>query len=101
MFKAKLLGDTDGHQANGISRNLAIPLPLKYPSNFWRSLEMPLINCKVKRMNLCVLSSNVTDNPNANTNIIFTIRVTKLYIFLAPFSAKDNQKLLKLSKQRV
>ena len=55
---------------------------------------MPLINCKVERMNLCVLSSNVTDNPNANTNnIICTIRGTKLYIFLVPFSAKDNQKL--------
>ena len=28
-----------------------IAAPLKYLSNFWRSLEMPLINCKVKLRN--------------------------------------------------
>ena len=25
-----------------------VAVPLKYLSNFWRSLEMPLINCKVE-----------------------------------------------------
>ena len=25
-----------------------IAVPLKYLSNFWRSLEVPLINCKVE-----------------------------------------------------
>ena len=28
--------------------NVKIPAPLKYLSNFWRSLEMLLINCKVE-----------------------------------------------------
>ena len=27
--------------------NAKIAVPLKYLSNFWRSLEMPLINCKI------------------------------------------------------
>ena len=32
---------------NGIFKNVKIAVPLKYLSNFWRSLEMPLINCKI------------------------------------------------------
>ena len=28
---------------NGVFKNVKIPVPLKYLSNFWRSLEMPLI----------------------------------------------------------
>ena len=38
-----------------------IAVPLKYLSNFWRSIEMPLINCKVelswKWIENCVLTS--------------------------------------------
>ena len=51
-YKAKLLGSTEAHpnlnNANGILKNATIFVPLKYLSNFCRSLEMPLINCKVE-----------------------------------------------------
>ena len=42
-FKAKITGQTgdDGR------KNVEIMTPLKYLSNFWRTLEMPLINCEV------------------------------------------------------
>ena len=29
-------------------KDVEIMVPLKYLSNFWRTLEMPLINCEVK-----------------------------------------------------
>ena len=47
-YKAALLGKTADHN-NGKSfvKDAKIVVPLKYLSNFWRSLEMPLINCKV------------------------------------------------------
>ena len=32
---------------NGVFKNVKTAVPLKYSSNFWRSLEMPLINCKI------------------------------------------------------
>ena len=32
---------------NGEINNVEIMFPLKYLSNFWRTLEMPLINYKV------------------------------------------------------
>ena len=50
-YKVKLLGNAEAqpnpNHANGILENSTIAVPLKYLSNFWRSLEMPLINCKV------------------------------------------------------
>ena len=60
-YKISLLGNPV--IANNIARiNVKVVVPLKYLSNFFRSLEMPLINCKIK-LNLtwkkeCVLSTD-------------------------------------------
>ena len=46
-YKVELLGDPV--VANNIARrNVKVVVPLKYLSDFFRSLEMPLINCKIK-----------------------------------------------------
>ena len=70
-----------------------IAVPLKYLSNFWRSLEMPLINCKVelslKWYENCILSS-------AGTAATFTITDTKLYVPIVTLKTEDNRKLSKL-----
>ena len=95
-YKAKLLGNTlaqpNPNQADGILRIATIAAPLKYLSNFWRSPEMPLINCKVELKldwaKYCVLSAagndNVNNNENDNdgNNVIFTIKGKK-YMFLS------------------
>ena len=102
-YKAKILGNTEAqsppNNANGILENATIPVPLKYLSNFWRSLEMPLINCKVelklKWTKYCVLSANGNDNDNEN-NIIFTIKDTKFYVPVVTLSSRENQNLSKL-----
>ena len=51
-YKAKLLENTVAYpapnQAHGILKKAKISVPFKYFSNFWRSLEMPLINCKIE-----------------------------------------------------
>ena len=44
-YKASLIGNTGD---NGTKNGVKIAAPLKYLSNFRRSLEMPLINCKVE-----------------------------------------------------
>ena len=47
-YKAALLGKTADAANNTSSvKEPKIVVPLKYLSNFWRSLEMPLMNCKV------------------------------------------------------
>ena len=44
QYKAKLSGNTEGDRVNKILKNATIDAPLKYISNFWRSLEILLIN---------------------------------------------------------
>ena len=48
-YKAALSRKTNNAVANTKSyvKHAEIVAPLKYLSNFWRSLEIPLINCKV------------------------------------------------------
>ena len=77
-YKISLLGDPVLHGAIA-KRSIKIVVPLKYLSNFFRSLEMPLINCKIK-LNLtwkkeCVLSSDAGD-------AVFIINDTKMYVRL-------------------
>ena len=49
-YKAALLGKTENavNNTNGSVKNKKIVVQLKYLSNFWRSSEIPLINCKIK-----------------------------------------------------
>ena len=44
-FKTKITGQTDD---DGEINNIETIVPLKYLGNFWRTLEMPLINCEVE-----------------------------------------------------
>ena len=46
-YKTKLLGNTVANGANESFRNALIAVTLKYLTNFWRSLKMSLINCRV------------------------------------------------------
>ena len=90
-FKTKITGQTDN---NGRIDNVEIMVPLKYLSNFWRTLEMPLINCKVELIltwsaNCVIIYINV-----ANQVPIFTITETNLYVPVVTLSSQDNAKLL-------
>ena len=88
-YKIKLLGNVTELVGNaaGVRRlNVKIVVPLKYLSNFFRSLEMPLINCKIK-LNLtwkkeCVLSTGVGE-------AVFIINYTKLYVPAVTLSKGD------------
>ena len=88
-------------------------MPLKYLSSFWRSLNIPLINCNVELIltwfNNCVLISKATreadydadpviyetDNPE---NAIFEIKDTKLYVPVITLSKENDTKLLEQLK---
>ena len=90
-FKTKITGQTNN---DGEINGAEIMIPLKYPSNFWRTLEMPLINCEVELIlnwsaNRVIISTNV-----ANQNPTFTITETNLYVPVVTLSTQDNTKLL-------
>ena len=93
------------NNSNGILKNAAIAVPLKSLSNFWRSLEMTLINCKVKlklKGNKILSFSCSWCYYCSWCNIIFTIKDTKLYVLLydVTLSRKDDQKLSKFFSKR-
>ena len=45
---------------NGNTKEVEFSVPLKHLSNFWRTLDMPLINCKVSLTLTCVLTDMTT-----------------------------------------
>ena len=96
-FKKK---DTDGNDRS--LKNTKIEVPLKHLSNFFRSLEMPLINCKIHLElnwnNNCVMYGADTfaggDNAN-NRETTFQMTSTKSYVPAVTLSTKDNVNLPK------
>ena len=99
-YKAKLFRNTVADGNNLILKIATIALLLKYLSNFWQSLEMSLINCKVefklRWIKHCVLASASVEHNNIDSNkIIFIIKCIKPFVPVVTLSAKDNQKLLK------
>ena len=100
-YKANLIGDTE---ADGTKQRIKVAILLKYLSNFWRSLEIPLINCKVEIslnwIENCVLTTAEV-GANADTTGVnsatFKITNVKLYLPVVTLSVGDNLKLTKQS----
>ena len=88
-FKAKITGQTGD---NG-TKDVEIMVPLKYLSNFWRTLEMPLINCEINLIltwsSTCVIISTI----HVNENAAFEITDTRLYVPVVTLSTQENTKL--------
>ena len=70
-------------------------VPLKYLSNFWRTLEMSLINCEVSLMLTCSSTCVITNSTGAGT---FAITDTKLYVPVVTLSTHGNARLLQQLK---
>ena len=72
-------------------------VPLKYLSNFWRTLAMPLIDCEIDLI-LTWSPNCVISNVTANRDKTFAITVIKLYVPVVTLSTKDNAKLVQQLK---
>ena len=86
--KIKITGKTP---AAGNEKDVEIMVPLKYLSNFWRTLEMLLINCEV---NLILTWSSTCVITNFTGAATFEITNTKLYVPVVTLSTQDYSKLL-------
>ena len=90
---------------NGTLNNVKIVVSLKYLSNFFKSLEMPLINCKIHfELNWSsdgLISDYNSNANNANPNVKFQIRSTKLCAPIVTLPIKDNVNLTKQLKERI
>ena len=99
--------DDDGYDVNkNGTQEVESDIPLKYLGNFWRALNIPLINCKVslelKWNKNCVITSleerEVDAGPpvvrdNSPTGAILSINDCKLYIPVVTLSKDDEIKL--------
>ena len=93
-FKVKFTGRT----GNNGTKDVEIMVPLIYLSTFWRTLEMPLINCEVNLIltwsSTCVIVATGVQNQNAT----FAITDTKLYVPIVTLSTQENTKFLQQLK---
>ena len=94
-FKVKNTGKTPNNNNNNNVKDVEIIVPLNYLSNFWRTLEMPLINCEV---NLILTWSSTCVITNSNGAGTFAITDTKLYVPVVTLSTQENTKLLQQLK---
>ena len=90
--KIKITGKTPD---DGNEKDVEVMVPLKYLSNFWRTLEIPLINCEIKLMLTWSSTCVVTNSTGVGA---FAITDTKLYVPVVTLSTQDNAKLLEQLK---
>ena len=90
-YKAALLGKTANavNNTNSSVKDAKIVVPLKYLSNFWRSLEMPSINCKV------YLELNWIEDCILSNSAKFEIADAKLHVPIVTLPTKDSVNLTK------
>ena len=86
--KKKLTGH---YPADGNRKDVEIIAPLKCLSNFWKTLEMPLINCLVKLILTWSPTCVITNSTGAGR---FAITDTKVYVPAVSISTQYNAKLL-------
>ena len=90
--KIKITGKTANDDNE---KDVEIMVPLKYLSNFWRTLEMPLINCEVNLILTWSSTCVITESNGAGT---FAITDTKLYVPVVTLSTQENTKFFQQLK---
>ena len=99
-----------------IKKDLEIAIPLKHLGNFWRSLNMPLINFEISLdlswNNKCILISKLQREANAGINppivevdtpidAAFKISDCKLYVPVVTLSTENENKLYEMLKYKM
>ena len=109
--KTSITGKLKGNNVE--KDDVEVVVPLKYTSNFFRSLNFPLVNCEVSLIltwyENCILTSKAMRDadPDADptvaginnpTNAVFKITDCKLYVPVVTLSAENDNKLLEQLK---
>ena len=89
-FKTKITGKIDDNRRID---NVEIMVPLKYLSNFWRILGMPLINCEIEFILTWSASCFIIYTDVINQIPTFTITETNLYVPVVTLSTQDYARL--------
>ena len=107
-YEAKIVGSLAASELG--KDDVEIAIPLKYLGNFWRSLDIPLINCEITLIlswyKECVLVGKAFRGPpsaaanriNSPTSAKFEITDCKLYVPVVTLSAENDNELLEQLK---
>ena len=104
-YKTEIIGSLDAGEDE--KEDVTIAIPLKYLGNFWRSLDIPLINCEITLIlswyKECVLVGRAFRGPtaaviNSPTDAKFEITDCKLFASVVTLSAENDNKLLEQLK---
>ena len=113
-YKTKILGKTaqrphrSGNERDK-NREDQPPIPplktevvvsLKYLSNFWRFLDLPLISCEIELAMKWTRNCVLIEEDDHVLGICFIITSTKLYVPVVTLSINDNVIFLENIKQR-
>ena len=103
-YKTSITGELE---SNNVEKDAEITIPLKYLSNFWRNLDMPLINCEISLTlswyEKCILTSKAMRTASADsvvsainnpTNAVFKKTDCKLYVPAVTLSSEEDNELL-------
>ena len=104
-YKAGLFTNT---KVNRTKNGVKIAVPLKNLINFWRSLKMPLINCKIelslkwiKNYVLSTVAIGADANAAGADSATFKITDAKLYALVVTLSTEDIAKLIKQLSEEI
>ena len=106
---------TQGYNVNKEgTKKVETAVPLKYLSNFWRTIDLPFINCEMslalswssncvitsleKRLVTAAQGDNVAVYDDLSTNATFAITDCKLHVPVVTLSAINDNKLLEQLK---
>ena len=107
-YKTEITGSLDAGEDE--KEDVTIAITLKYLGNFWRSLDIPLINCEITLTlswyKECVLVGRAFRGPpaaaanriNSPTDAKFEITDCRLYVPVVTLSAENDNKLLEQLK---
>ena len=118
-YKTSITGKTyntgaseEGYDENNVGKNKTeVVIPLKYLSNFWKSLNIPLINYKLELILTCSKNCVLADVTRKNAQVKnpaivppakleFKITDTKLYVPVVSLSKENDIKPLEQLKSR-
>ena len=108
-YKTSITGNTynvadgeDGYDADKAGKNeTEVVIPLKHLSNFWRTLNIPLVNCEIELIltwsKNCVLA-NMIPAITAPTGLEFQITDTNTYVPVVTLSKENDKHFLEQLK---
>ena len=94
-FSFKFEQQITGQTGKGGTKDVEKMVPLNYISSFWRTLEMPLIDCETSLQLKWSKNYILVVGTVANQSPTFQINHTKFYVPVVTLSTQENIKLLK------